>query len=212
MNARTHQRGLSIIELMVGIAIGLVIVAAALLALTHHLRENRSLLVETRLMQDLRTTSDLIARDLRRAGHWRGADAGVWHAVAPNPHSALAVSDSGVRFSYSRTGDADEQLAYRLRDGVIEMQFASGPWQAMTDVNTLRVSSFSISPQQQEIALDGFCSHACAEGSTTCPPRQALRSLAIRVEARAANDAAVIRTAQTTVRLRNDALIGACPA
>ncbi|MBC7956050.1 MAG: prepilin-type N-terminal cleavage/methylation domain-containing protein, partial [Cytophagales bacterium] len=65
---RRHQQGLSIVELMVGMAIGLVIVAAALFALTHHLRTNQSLLIEARLMQDLRTASDLIARDLRRAG------------------------------------------------------------------------------------------------------------------------------------------------
>jgi prepilin peptidase dependent protein B len=90
---RRHQHGLSIVELMVGLALGLLVVAAALLALTHHLRENRSLLMEARLMQDLRTTSDLIARDLRRAG-------------------PLSLADVGARFTYPGSGDS---LAYRLR-------------------------------------------------------------------------------------------------
>jgi prepilin peptidase dependent protein B len=187
---RHHQRGLSIVELMVGLALGLIVVAAALLALTHHLRESRSLLIEARLMQDLRTTTDLIGRDLLRAG-------------------PLSLAGGGLRFNYPGT---DEELAYRLHDGVIEMQIGEGHWQAMTDANTLRVSSFGITPRMQEIVLDGFCSQPCAEGSTSCPPRQELRSLAIHVEARATADAAVTRSVQTLVRLRNDALAGACPA
>lgn len=189
MNARTCQRGISLVELMVGIAIGLVIVAAALFALTHHLRENRAMLLETRLMQDLRTTTDLIARDLRRAG-------------------TLSQGNDGLRFSYPHTS---EPLAYRLRGSVIEMQFGDGPWQALTDANTLRVASFNITPHEQEIVLAGFCSQPCAEAGTTCPPRQTVRSLAIQVEARAATDPTVNRSVLTTVRLRNDALTGACP-
>ena len=187
---RRHQHGLSIVELMVGLAIGLVIVAAALLALAHHLRENRSLLMEARLMQDLRTASDLIARDLRRAG-------------------PLSLPDGGARFAYP---GSSEPLAYRLRNGVIEMKLGEGYWQAMTDANTLHVASFSITPHMQEIVLDGFCSQPCAEDSTSGPPRQSLRSLTIHVEARATTDPAVRRSVQTTVRLRNDALAGGCPA
>ena len=190
MSARHRQSGLSLVELMMGLAIGLLIVAAALLALTHHLRENRSLLVEARLMQDLRTTTDLITRDLRRAG-------------------ALRQAEGGVRFSYP---GSSEQLAYRLHEGVIEMQIGEGHWQAMTDANTLRVASFSVTPREQETVLDGFCSQPCAEGSTTCPPRQVLRSVALDVEARATHDSRVSRRLRTTVRLRNDALVGACPA
>ena len=196
MSARHAQAGLSLVELMVGLAIGLLIVAAALLALTHHLRENRSLLVEARLMQDLRTTTDLIARDLRRAG-------------------PVSQAEGGVRFSYpnsypSSNPSPAEQLAYRLHEGVIEMQIGEGHWQAMTDANTLRVASFSVTPHEQETVLDGFCSQPCAEGSTTCPPRQVLRSVALDVQARATHDTRVARRLRTTVRLRNDALVGAC--
>ncbi|HET7794348.1 MAG TPA: prepilin-type N-terminal cleavage/methylation domain-containing protein [Rhizobacter sp.] len=189
MSPRHRERGLSIVELMVGLAIGLTVIAAALLALTHHLRENRGLLVEARLMQDLRTASDLIARDLRRAG-------------------PLSVAEGGVRFAYPDTGAS---LAYRLRDGAIEMQIGEGHWQALTDVNTLRVAAFRITPHTEEIVLDGFCSQACAAGSTRCPPRQTVRSLALHIEARGAAPMAPLRSMETTVRLRHDALTGACP-
>ena len=190
MKPRRFQRGLTLVELMVGSALGLMVVAMALLALTHHLRESRSLLLETRLMQDLRTATELVAHNLRRAG-------------------PLTETEDGVRFSHAGT---EAEMAYRLRAGVIEMKLGDGYWQAMTDANTLRVATFSITPQVDETVLTGFCARPCAEGSNaTCPPRQQVRSLAIRVDGRAAHDPAVTRSAHTTVRLRNDALLGACP-
>jgi len=190
VNPRRFQRGLTLVELMVGSALGLMVVAMALLALTHHLRESRSLLLETRLMQDLRTATELVAHNLRRAG-------------------PLTETEDGVRFSHAGT---EAEMAYRLRAGVIEMKLGDGYWQAMTDANTLRVATFSITPQVDETVLTGFCARPCAEGSNaTCPPRQQVRSLAIRVDGRAAHDPAVTRSAHTTVRLHNDALLGACP-
>ncbi len=175
---------------MVGSAISLMVVAVALLAITHHLRESRSLLLETRLMQDLRTASELVVHNLRRAG-------------------AVDEAENGVRFFHA---GGDAEMAYRLRAGVIEMKLGEGYWQAMTDPHTLRVTTFSITPRVDETVLTGFCARQCAEGSAaTCPPRQQVRSLAIQVEGRATHDTAAIRGTHTTVRLRNDALLGACP-
>ena len=63
------QRGLSMIELMIGVTIALFLTAAGGALLVAQLRESRALLLETRLTQDLRTTVDLIVRDLRSAGY-----------------------------------------------------------------------------------------------------------------------------------------------
>jgi Tfp pilus assembly protein PilW len=65
---RPAQAGLSIVELLVGVAIGLVVVAAAALMVSGQLFENRRLLIETQLQQDLRATADIITRDIRRVG------------------------------------------------------------------------------------------------------------------------------------------------
>lgn len=193
MTAQRHQRGLSLVELMVGSAISLMIVALSLLVLTHHLRENRSLLLETRLLQDLRTSTDLIAHNLRRAG-------------------PLVETQHGVLFFYPGTAGPGAEMQYRLRAGVIEMKLGEGYWQAMTDAGTMRVATFSVTPQLEETVLDGFCSRPCVEGSSAvCPPRQQVRSLTIRLVAHAADDPAVVRSANATVRPRNDVLIGACP-
>ena len=184
------QRGLSIVELLVGLAVSLTVVAAGLLGLAYHLRESQGLLTEGRMTQDLRAVSELIARDLRRAG-------------------ALNLTESTAHFTSPESPDG---RAYRLRNGVIETQFGDEGWQAMTDLNTVRVTTLRLTPNTEEIPLEGFCSQPCPPGSPLCPPKQLLRSLVIDVEARGIRTDLPARRVSTTVRLRHDTLLGACPA
>ena len=60
--AATSQRGMSLVELMVGITVGLFIVAAATTLMANQLSDNRKLLVETQIQQDLRASMDIITR------------------------------------------------------------------------------------------------------------------------------------------------------
>jgi prepilin peptidase dependent protein B len=217
------QRGLSLIELMIGLAIGLFITVIGGTLLASHVRENRSLLLEARLMQDLRTAADVITRDLRRAGHWGGATSGVWSVgttgVITNPYAAVApdnAASDAVSFRYSRDTtennavDSNEQFGFRLRNGTIEMLLGGSGWQALTDAGTLTVSAFSVTPSVERIDLQGSCSKACPADSTTCPPQQEVRSLALQISGRSATDANVTRSVRSQVRLRNDSITGAC--
>jgi prepilin peptidase dependent protein B len=213
------------VELLVGLAVGLFIAAAGVTLMAGNLRENRSLMLESRLMQDLRTATDIITRDLRRAGYWAGAANAVRPApgtVTPNnPYLAVspsaAASDS-VSFAFSRdatenqTLDSNEQFGFRLRRGVIEMQLGSGNWQALTDANTVIISTFTVSPTIEEISLANQCTRPCPAVAADCPPRQQVRSLAIAIAARSSTDPNVQRSLHSTVRLRNDSVVGACPA
>jgi prepilin peptidase dependent protein B len=219
-----RQRGLTLVELMIGLALGLLVAAAATTLLVAQLREQRSLAIENRLMQDLRTASDVIVRDLRRAGHWGAAASGIRvsgsEGAASNPYAALApgaAASDAASFRYSRDAvenqvvDANEEFGLRLRRGAIELLLGAGNWQSLTDAGTLTVTGLAITPTTQEISLAEHCSAACPTGSTTCPPRQLVRSLAVVVTARAAADTSVVRSLRSEVRVRNDALIGACP-
>ena len=220
---RSTQQGLSIVELMVGVAIALFIAAAGATLLAGHLRESRSLLLEVRLMQDLRSAADIVSRDLRRAGYWAAATDGVWAAgatsVGANPYVAVApgsAASDAVSFRYSRDAtennavDGNEQFGFRLRAGVVEMQLGVGNWQALTDANTLSITEFSVTPTVQDINLQSFCTRPCPTGSTTCPPHQQVRSLALVVGGRLVGDSHVVRSVRSSVRLRNDSVVGAC--
>lgn len=222
---RRAQAGFTLVEVLVGLALALVVVAAGLALLAQQLREQRALLVEARLMQDLRVAADLVARDLRRAGHWSDAGAGVWQAAEPprtNPYAALApesAASNAASYAYSRDAtenhrlDANEQFGLRLRNGAIELQLGAGNWQALTDATLLTVTALQITPlEAAPIDLGALCAAPCPLGDTACAPRLQVRSLALRIDARAVRDASVTRSLLARVRLRNDNLAGACPA
>jgi type IV pilus assembly protein PilW len=171
----------------------------------------------------LRTATDLVARDLRRAGHWGDAAAGVGsptEAARANPYAALApaaAASDAASYAYSRDAvenhllDNNEQFGFRLRNKAIEIQLGSGNWQSLTDATLLAVTGFTITPTLHEIDLGALCSLPCPAASATCPPRQQVRSLALRISGYSLADAAVVRSAQAQVRVRHDALVGACP-
>jgi prepilin peptidase dependent protein B len=221
--AHKNQRGLSLVEMMVAIAIGLIVIAAALNFFSRHLRESRAVQVELRLMQDLRSAADLIARDLRRAGHWGNAAAGVWQrdadAVTANPYAFVTIASNDVAFNFSRdavdnnTIDTNEQFGFRLRSGVVEFLLGNGNWQALTDANTVSITAFAVTPSVQHLSLEGMCATACSaadSANATCPPQQHIRSLNIALVGQAVSDSKVKRSVQNAVRLRNDAITGKC--
>ena len=221
MTTSSRQRGLSMVELLIGAAIGLVVAAAAAKLLAGHLRESRSLLLEARLMQDLRTATDLVTRDLRRAGYWGAAASGVWlpgaAGVLANPYAALppgsAASDA-ISFQFSRDAsennsvDSNERFGFRLRNGTLDMQLGASGWQAVTDTTMLTVTAFSITPTVQNVSLAGYCAQACA--GAACPQQQ-VRNLAVLLTGRAVADSGVSRSTHSEVRLRNDVITGTCP-
>jgi prepilin peptidase dependent protein B len=219
-----HQRGLSMVELMVGVAIGLFVVAGATMVVSNQLGDNRRLMLETQIQQDLRAAADLIARDIRRSGYWGNAESGVWHAAAvavtSNPYTTLqpvvaGAAASAVRFGYSRGAengvlDASDESGFRLNNaGVIEM-LTGGGWQALTDGTTLRITKFDVMLNNQDVAL--ACFNPCPVPAGACPPVQSVRNITVLIEGTAVHDANVKRSAQTEVRLRNDVITGACPA
>jgi type IV pilus assembly protein PilW len=215
MRSTRAQRGLSMIELMIGLLIGLFIAAVGSTLLIGQLRTSRVLLNEARLAQDLRTAVDLVTRDLRRSGYFGAAtDIGQINPYAAIPPGSAASDVVGVRYSMDATEndsiDSNEQFGFRLRAGVIELQLGAGNWQALTDANTLTITRFAITPDAQTISLAAFCPRACAAGTAACPPHQQVLGYTVDVGARLVSDVAVNRSLRSTVRVRNDALVGAC--
>ena len=219
---RRRQTGLSMVELMVGVAIGLFVVAGATLAVSNQLGDNRRLMLETQIQQDLRAATDVIARDVRRSGYWASAQDGVWHAgavaVATNPYTTLTPASgvaAEVRFGYSRGAvennllDPNDEAGFRLVNSAIQMR-TGGQWQALTDNTTLRVTEFRVTLNSQAVALS--CFNPCPLGALACPPTQTVREIEVSIDGTAVHDPSVRRNARSNVRLRNDVINGACPA
>jgi type IV pilus assembly protein PilW len=229
---RRQQRGISLIELMVGITVGLIITAGAIVMTVAQLGEHRRLLLETQIQQDLRAAGDLMLRDLRRAGYWSQPGRGIWAsgAAAPVPNAYTMLeqeSEEHIEYSYSRAAggisgggiqgmaendavdDATEKFGFRLNDD--ELQFRLGNrWQPLTDKGVVKVLGFSIEPRIQTVPLAGYCEVPCADPANDSCLRQQLRHVDITLTGQAAHDANVVRTITVSSRLRNDQIEGAC--
>jgi prepilin peptidase dependent protein B len=233
-----RQRGMSIIELMVGVALGLIVVAGAVKLMGDTLGSNRRVLLETRVNQDLRTAADLIARDIRRAGYWNNAQSGIFTttgaAVSPNPYAAISLNSNVVEYQYARDADDTvqdaERAGFRLQGDALEFRNGEGGWQLVTDPGVVRITTLSITPSEREVELHTYCSclikltcsesefqaggkyYAPTDPSIPRRPTSTIRQFAIVLAGEAANDASVRREIRETVRVRNDRLDGRCPS
>ena len=176
---RTRQRGLSIVEFMVGIAVGLFVVGGATKLFADFIVSNKRLLLETRVNQDLRAAADIVARDVRRAGYWNNATAGVWgtgvtsitanpHTVGPGATTPTTGVTNFVNYSYARNAgdalDSNEYAGFRLQAvggvNVLQMQDGQTNWQAVTDPGTVDITVFSVTAAAPALEndLSSYCS------------------------------------------------------
>lgn len=158
------MRGMTLVELMVGVAVGLFVVAAAALMASSQLSDNRRLLLETQVQQDLRATADLVTRDLRRTGFWgSNAHQGIPRPIpAPadivvnNPYNSplptgAVPSPALLLYKYQRASGLGS-FGFRLgADGVVQAcqsDLAGGDctsgWQELTDGNVMKVDEFAV--------------------------------------------------------------------
>ncbi|TDP74951.1 PilW family protein [Roseateles toxinivorans] len=217
------QRGLSVVEMMVGLTIGLIVVAAASQVVVTQLNENRKLLVEMQVQQDLRATADIITRELRRAGAWNAAENGVWldgGTVQTNGFRQVSPETNGseAAYRYKRDlGDSGGPYGFKLQDGSIRTRFGDA-WQELTDGRSLKITSFTIT-QRSDPALTLPCAKLCDDGTTNCWPTIQSRVYEVSIAAEAVSDASVKRSIRSMVKLRNDlvglndtsATVKACP-
>src|SRR3546814_16319722 len=106
-----RARGFSLIELMVAMVAGLVVGGAVLAFAIASMKSNADYLVSTRLTQDLRSTLDLVTRELRRSGYdedslgYISTSSGSDFArLLLDVESATAGEFHCVIFAYARAG------------------------------------------------------------------------------------------------------------
>lgn len=206
-----NQFGYSLVELMVGITIGLFIVAATSLMISTQLSGNRRMLLETQLNQDLRATADIITRELRRASYAPNAANEIWFdkksaLVAENifgtvtPSSGIDISD--IQFKYNRRAGDQGPFGFALNNGVITSLIA-GVAQALTDSRVMTVTEFKIN-LAVPIKFQLPCPRLCIDGTQACWPDLSVRTATVLISAKSVSDPNVIRGLTTQVRLKND--------
>ncbi|MDZ7858394.1 hypothetical protein [Sphaerotilus sp.] len=230
-------RGWSLVELMLAIGLGLLLLTVVLHLVSGHVEEQRRLLLESRLTQDLRTAVEMIARDVRRSGYWADVSGGVWDSSRPtatltaNPYRGAVLNGPAAApwlgYGYSRDltenhiSSNQEKFGLRLNTSaqVIEWRLSGSAvapderdhWQALTDPALMRVTRLSIRLDEVRHSLLAHCPNTACGARTDCPPEWIQRRVRIEVDAQDARDARVQRQQSTETRLRNDEVVGACP-
>lgn len=232
LRSASSVRGISLVELMIGIAIGMIVVAGATVMMVNQVNEHRRLMLETQIQQDLRAASDLILRELRKAGYRGQVQDGIWSPTAPMAASAAstpfsvtspttnAAGASTVEYRYSKDSANDsadvfnpdkEQFGFRKYGDLLQFRLGAGGWQPLTDAATMKVTAFTVDLVVQAVSMADYCELPCAVGAVDCPPRQEVLNFTVNLTGTATHDPAVVRTMTVGTRVRNDRIVGMCP-
>ncbi len=203
---------MSLVELMVGVTIGLFIVAAATLLVGNQLTDNRRLLLETQLQQDMRASMDIMTRQIRRAGLWEeNRSVSLLPTASGQPGRFWAdeklvnvnVARDQITFKFWLNPLDQGTWGFKLDNGRIKTSLSTGGWQDLTDSSTVKVTALQFTPVIND-SEPIPCPKLCPDGTMSCWPRSTVRSYAVTMEAEAASDPRVKRRMQAVARVRNN--------
>lgn len=200
---KKQQAGLSLIEMMVALTIGMIVISAGLLVFSRTLSTNSSQMKYSQLNNDLRAAMTFITRDLRRTGYHN------WDKDASAPYStnnfsanvqttrtlpAQNTTSDNLEVSYDIQATAATSIyGFRLTNRTIQARVGTtGAWSNVTDPDVIEITTFSITNLSPNIINLGT-------GTTpvTVPVYR------VQMTGRLLRDPSAVRTIEETVRLRN---------
>lgn len=110
---RLAERGISLLETLIAMALGLMVMAGVLQFVSRLVEGNTTTLKVTRLEQDIRTLMDIMLQDIRRAGHF---PEGVADLGAPIQFMQDQPTPPMIDGQPLRDGLVGSTLTYAYRD------------------------------------------------------------------------------------------------
>lgn len=221
--------GFTLVELMVAAAVALIVVASATTLMVSVMQSNAQNVASTRLTQELRALTEIIARDLRRARYNQSSmnfvgeakdddngdgvvNASDWSPV--NPYEAVSVSTGTAAAGDGDNDTVDGQCIRYAYEGAAGGAYRTVSRQVVNGVGAV------------VIAANAAASPACtANGTQLSSPQVNVRVLAfnydnavtsaspypddwvrVTVEGNLVSDPAVVRRFSELVRLKNQNL------
>jgi len=159
----SRQRGVSLIELMVGLVVSLLIIAAAAATYLTTARSGRDAINSAKLNVELRSAMDLMVDEIRRAGYSAvGGGTNPFNSLVTATYTDLTVTGGTcVEFAYDNDGDGfvdtDEFFGFRVVNGVMQMRdrtagggviaaCANGTWLPITDGSVVTIGQRGSTP------------------------------------------------------------------
>lgn len=230
MSKENISRGLTLVELLVGIVVGLVVLSAAGGAMMSYMSSYKQSSELVNLNQNMRALMDLMVRDIRRAGYVT-SDTDDPDALKENPFfkencdlricDAVGNSGSCISFSYDMNGDSvvtasdnkeekekNEVLGFRLNGKILEIKKSGKLLCKNEDFTYEGLSDQNISVDKLVFTIngaDGFDlsgkGESCENNDVSC---LYTRSVKIELEASTTSNPKIQQTLVQTVKIRND--------
>lgn len=158
--SHAQTRGISLIETLIAMALGLLVLAGVLQLTNHLVAGNTAALKVVRLEQDTRTVMDIIVQDLRRAGQFAEAarDLGdLQRFLQDQPVSPLVDGEplqsgkagASIAYAYRETDGklVQARFSHDAKAGTVQMHTgtASAP-ETITDPAFMTVTALSFVP------------------------------------------------------------------
>ncbi len=228
-----QQSGFSLVELMVGIVIGLIIIAAAASVYITAVRSGADTLRSAKLNMELRSAMDIMVAEVRRAGYTPTTTNLTNNPFMQTDTNLTLVGTDCLLFAYDTNGnssaDSEDFFGFRRNadDASISMRHGgastsagctadTNSWERITDPNNVVIDtlSFSIANQCWNAQADtGSASQACVAGQSVYDAANAastksdlveVRDVSITLEGHHKSDPLTIMRLTQSVRVRND--------
>ncbi|WP_415899416.1 PilW family protein [Neptuniibacter sp. QD48_11] len=208
----SKQAGVTLIELMIGLVVGLIVVSGAIYTFIIAFKSSRDVVYSARLNQELAAITTIIADDIRRAGHW------VQSGALSSPYDDMGedfnlVSASCALYNYDVDGDGligtNEHSGVRFSassiwvktSGTSMTSCSTGTWERLSDENFMSVNAMSIT--DSSLCIVNEASAACPSNVGTNAVGS-VREIDITITASVINDTDWTKTVQESVKIRND--------
>lgn len=100
MRLKHHQRGISLVELMVGMVVALLVLASAFVVYMTGSRASTDSVRANRFNQDVREIVNIMAADIRRAGYTANVDPGSTNAFTLDANNLRISGGNCILYSY----------------------------------------------------------------------------------------------------------------
>ncbi|MBE0469476.1 MAG: prepilin-type N-terminal cleavage/methylation domain-containing protein [Methyloprofundus sp.] len=159
-----RNNGLTLIEIMIALLLGLIVIGGALSIYIATIRSSTDITNSARLNYDLDSVMQLMVNDIRRAGYWGGAVTGSDAQTNPFTIGAANIQipvDSCILYTYDANGDGvvgtehTEYYGFKLQDGRIQIRSSKAAetktdctgtgWETITDENKVNITSLTFS-------------------------------------------------------------------
>jgi type II secretory pathway component PulJ len=234
MLMRKSHSGLTLIELLIGSALGLLILSALLGLYANTISGSGAGLRMAHLQQQLRASLEIMGRDLRRAGYYGvQPDTATLSLLRANPftdadhpgkaeterndvrigHYPGEAADSCILYSYDLDADGSltpsgtgmERFGFRLRGGMLQMRYGGEPFDC-TQGTWHAVTDAGVEITRLQFQLDSTPLHPQGDEAACVAGDPCLYVRAVRIEitGRLRADPDVHMALVERVRLRND--------